>query len=191
MKGNASNKRDGAERADLLCFLITAQLIAHASTGDWLRTDHVVEASRMWMTSNSAECDWLERAELARMSTAIASQFLVFPIFRDAREVVKFIVDGWRLDYRSPTVLGMPDVCTEHLRQGSCRWSRIGQQATFAGHGVWTSKRLLYRRQRPPASRSWRSHHQCGFSRSMQHNRSCMKRCLRRCSPGWIAGSMP
>lgn len=109
------NKLDDAERADLLCFLVMAQLIGHATTGDWLRTTHVVEASRIWATSNSADCDWLERAKLARMAADIAPTFLVFPCFRDAKELVNLLGDGWHLDYRSPTVRGMLDVCTEHL----------------------------------------------------------------------------
>jgi hypothetical protein len=109
------NKLDGAERADLLCFLVMAQLIGHATTGDWLRTTHVVEASRIWAASNSADCDWLERAKLARMAADIAPTFLTFPCFRDAKELVKLLADGWQLDYRSPTVRGMLDVCAEHL----------------------------------------------------------------------------
>jgi len=111
-------KLDNAERADLPCFLVMAQLIGHASTGDWLRTDHAVEATRMWVASNSAECDWLERAKLARIAVDISPQFLVFPCFRDEKEMVKLFVDGWRLDYRSPTVRGMLDVCIEHLHRG-------------------------------------------------------------------------
>ena len=110
-------KLDNAERADLLCFLVMAQLIGHAGTGDWLRTDHVVEAIRMWLASNSAECGWFERVELARMSVDLAPEFLVFPPFRDAKEIVKLLADGWQLDYRSPIVRGMLDVCTEHLRK--------------------------------------------------------------------------
>ena len=115
MTGDTPQKLDGPERADLLCFLVIAQLIGHASTGEWLRTDHVVEATRMWLASNSAECDWLDRVKLAQTSAAIAPQFLVFPCFRDAKDVVKLLADGWRLDYRSPTVRGMLDVCVEHL----------------------------------------------------------------------------
>ena len=108
-------KLDSAERADLLCFLILAQLIGHASTGEWLRTDHVVEGMRMWLASNSAECDWFERAKLAKISEALAPEFLVFPCFRDAKGMAKLFADGWRLDYRSPTVRGMLDVCVERL----------------------------------------------------------------------------
>ena len=51
---DGTQSMDSPERADLLCFLVLSQLIGHASTGDWLRTDHVVEATRMWLASNSA-----------------------------------------------------------------------------------------------------------------------------------------
>ena len=71
----------------------------------------------MCVGSNSAGYDWFERAKLAQMSVDIALQFLVFPLFRHAKEVVTLFVDDWRLDYWSPTVRGMLDVCTEHLRQ--------------------------------------------------------------------------
>jgi hypothetical protein len=96
---------------------VMAQLIGHATTDEWLRTGHVVEASRIRAMSNSADCDWLERAKLARMATEIAPTFLAFPCFSDPREFVKLLADGWKLDYRSSTVLGMLDVCAEHLMQ--------------------------------------------------------------------------
>jgi hypothetical protein len=114
---NAASKLDIAERTDLLCFLMLAQLIDYARTGEWLRTDHVVEATRIWAASDRSDCDWLDRAKLARMSVEFAPTFLVFPCFRDAKEMVKLFVDGWQLDYRSPTVRGMLDVCAEHLAQ--------------------------------------------------------------------------
>jgi hypothetical protein len=110
-------KLDDVERADLLCFLVMAQLIGHASTGNWLRTDHAVEAGRIWAASRSTGCDWTDRATIAQKAAALAPTFLVFPCFRDTQELVKLLVDGWQLDYRSPTVRGMLDVCTEHLQQ--------------------------------------------------------------------------
>jgi hypothetical protein len=110
-------KLDDTERADLLCFLSLAQLIGQARTSEWLRTDHVVEATRMWLASNDAECDWLDRVKLAQMSADLAPRFLVFPCFRDAELMVKLFADGWRLDYTSPTVRGMLDVCVELLMQ--------------------------------------------------------------------------
>jgi hypothetical protein len=42
----------------------------------------------------------------------------VFPYVRDAKEIVKLFVVGWKLDYRSPIERGMLDVCAEHLLQG-------------------------------------------------------------------------
>jgi hypothetical protein len=117
MTGDNPQALNRAQRADLLCFLVMAQLIGLASTGKWLRTDHVVEATRLWMASNSADCDWLERAKLGRMSFEIAPTFLAFPSFWDPKELVKLLAHGWQLDYRSPTVQGMLDVCTEHLLQ--------------------------------------------------------------------------
>ena len=117
MTGDNTAKLDGPERADLLCFLVLSQLIGHASTGEWLRTAHVVEATRMWLASNSAECDWLERVKLAKISVDLAPQFLIFPWFMDPTAMVKLFVDGWRLDYRSPILRGMLDVCVEHLAQ--------------------------------------------------------------------------
>jgi hypothetical protein len=117
MKDKVSKELDGPERADLLCFLVLVQLIGHATTDEWLRTGHVVEASRIWAASSAADCDWLERAKLGRLATNIAPTFLAFPCFRDPKELIKLLTDGWKLDYRSPTVRGMVDVCAEHLSQ--------------------------------------------------------------------------
>jgi len=33
----------------------------------------------------------------------------------DPTAMVKLFVDGWQLDYRSPILRGMLDVCVEHL----------------------------------------------------------------------------
>lgn len=92
-------------------------LIGHASTGNWLRTDHVVKAGRIRAESNSIDCGWIEQARLAQMAAELAPTFLVFPCFRGGKELVKLLADGWQLDYRSPTVRGMLDVCAEHLMQ--------------------------------------------------------------------------
>jgi len=117
MTGDTPRNLDAPERADLLCFLVMAQLVAHAITGDWLRTDHVIESARMWAASNSIACDWLERARLARMSSELAPRFLIFPWFMDAAQMAKMMIDGSRLDYGSPIMRGMLDICVEHLMQ--------------------------------------------------------------------------
>lgn len=71
MKWQAANRRNSVQQNALTYsafFLSLAQLIGYAQTGEWLRTGHVVEATRMWLASNDAECDWLDRVKLAQMS---------------------------------------------------------------------------------------------------------------------------
>ncbi|WP_284692628.1 hypothetical protein [Paraburkholderia terrae] len=36
---------DDEARAEMLCYLVVGELVAMARTGDWLRTDHLVELS--------------------------------------------------------------------------------------------------------------------------------------------------
>jgi hypothetical protein len=116
MTRDNSKTLNQAERAHLLCFLVVSQLIAHASTGEWLRTDHLVESTRGWLASNNASCDWLERAKLAQMSGTLALRFLLFDPFSDGTQILNLLTDGWRLDYRSPEVHRILDVCALHLR---------------------------------------------------------------------------
>lgn len=70
---------------ELLCCLVVTQLVGHARTGEWPRTNRVVGAVRVWLTSNAAGCDWFERLALMRMSAGTARQFLVFPYFGTKR----------------------------------------------------------------------------------------------------------
>jgi hypothetical protein len=51
------------------------------------------------------------------MSVNLAPQFLIFPWFMAPTAMAKLFVDGWQLDYRSPILRGMLDVCAEHLLQ--------------------------------------------------------------------------
>ena len=54
---------------------------------------------RIWAAFNSADCDRIERAKMAQMATDIVPTFLVFPCFRDAKELIKLLADGWQLDH--------------------------------------------------------------------------------------------
>ena len=53
-------KLDDEAKAELLTFLVVGQLFAFARSGEWLRTDHLIKSSQMWLSSNGAACDWLE-----------------------------------------------------------------------------------------------------------------------------------
>ncbi|MDE1011720.1 MAG: hypothetical protein OSB38_39270 [Paraburkholderia fungorum] len=58
---------DDEARAELLCYLAVAQLVARARGGDWLRTDHLVESTRIWLTANGANAGWRERVRLGAL----------------------------------------------------------------------------------------------------------------------------
>jgi hypothetical protein len=109
---------DHDARVELLCYLVFAQLVAHARTGEWLRTDHLVESARIWTDSNGAQGAWLARSELGRTSANMAPDFLKVSALRDADSLAKLFTDGWRLDYRCPLVRWLHDICDAHLRGG-------------------------------------------------------------------------
>ncbi len=97
---------DEETKAELLTFLIAGQLLAYARCGDWLRTDHLIESCQIWLSSNGASCDWLERAPIVAASRdlAIRAQHLAIP--RDDAGLLRLfnLHAGWFLDYRSPVV---------------------------------------------------------------------------------------
>jgi hypothetical protein len=102
-------------QAELLCYLVVAQLIARARTGDWLRTDHFVESLHIWLYANSAEVDWLERMNFKCISEVLALDFGSLPHFADESKLAELFADGWRLDYRSPVVRSIFAACEREL----------------------------------------------------------------------------
>lgn len=98
---------DDEVRAELLGYLVVGQLVARARTGEWLRTDHLVESTRIWLTGNGADDDWTERVYLGALPEQIALVFSELPRFADSVSLAKLFTDGWRLDYRSPIVCGI------------------------------------------------------------------------------------
>lgn len=107
---------DHDARAELLCYLVVAQLVARARTGAWLRADHLVESARIWTDANGAKGAWLARSELGRLSVTIAPDFLGVSCLTDSNSLATLFTDGWRLDYRSPTVRWLHDFCNANLR---------------------------------------------------------------------------
>lgn len=62
---------DDESRAELLCFLVVGQLFTFAREGR-LRAAHWIESAQLCLSSNVAECDWLERARMVETARAIA-----------------------------------------------------------------------------------------------------------------------
>jgi hypothetical protein len=106
---------DEEARAELLCYLVVAQLVARSRTAEWLRTDHLVESTRIWLAGNGAEASWTERVRLGALSERIASDFAELPRFADSPSLAKLFTDGWKVDYRSPIVRGIYAACKSEL----------------------------------------------------------------------------
>ena len=106
---------DEEARAELLCYLAIAQLVSRARGGDWLRTDHLVESTRIWLAGNGAKANWSERVELGALSKKIALDLTGLPGFADAECLARLFTDGWRLDYRSAVVRGIYSACVAEL----------------------------------------------------------------------------
>jgi hypothetical protein len=111
---NASSFDDEA-RAELLCYVVVSQLVARAKTGEWMRTDHLVETMKIWSSANGASPQWLESVRLGDASQKLAQTVWAIELLRDASELSNLFTEGWRLDYRSPIVRGIHDVCAERL----------------------------------------------------------------------------
>jgi hypothetical protein len=111
-----ANNLDDEARAELLTHLVVGQLVAQARTGEWLRTDHLVESTRIWLNSNGVDdADWTERVRIGTLSQLIALDFIGLSRFWHADSLVKLFTDGWRLDYRSPIVRGIHAACERQM----------------------------------------------------------------------------
>ncbi|PRX32227.1 hypothetical protein B0G75_104246 [Paraburkholderia sp. BL18I3N2] len=112
-------KSNDDARAELLCYLVVAQLVAMARTGEWLRTDHLVESGRIWCKANGAHFDWQERIALGQIAAEMAPQVMeTFGLTRE-RSLVPLFRDGWMLDYASPVVCGIHEVCRVRLERSA------------------------------------------------------------------------
>ncbi|SDI83781.1 hypothetical protein SAMN05216466_13731 [Paraburkholderia phenazinium] len=105
---------DDEARNELLTYLVASQLVARARSGEWLTLEHVCESASLWLNANGGNCDVVERARLGEESLRVASDVLVFPIMKDPEFLTRMFTDGWRLDYRSPIVRCIFDVCAHH-----------------------------------------------------------------------------
>ena len=109
---------DDEARVELLCFLVVGQLFAYVREGVWLRTDHLIESAQIWLSSNGAECDWLERAKLVEASRMIAGQESVHPFPSADADLHRLfnLRTGWFLDHRSPVVQRIHALCVATLK---------------------------------------------------------------------------
>jgi hypothetical protein len=112
-----SGLMDEETKAELLTFLVVGQLLAFARQREWLRTDHLIESCQIWLSSNGARCDWLERAKLVEASRHLAGEAYALPFPRDEAGLLKLfnLAGGWFLDYRSCVVREIHGLCVGYL----------------------------------------------------------------------------
>ena len=110
-----SNNFDDEARAELLCYLVVGQLVARARTGDWLRTDHLVELLSIWANGNGMQLGWLKRVQLGHLSAQVASRFAEHAMFADPTALAKIFTTDWRLDFRSPVACTIYSACKRKL----------------------------------------------------------------------------
>lgn len=111
-----TGKLDDPNRADLLCHLVVAQLIARARTGSWLRTDHVVEAKNLWTLVHDIAPNWLESVQRVHISVQIAATVWKIELLREAdQHLHELFDDGWKLNFASPIVHGIHAICVARL----------------------------------------------------------------------------
>ncbi|AUT60247.1 hypothetical protein [Paraburkholderia terrae] len=108
---------DDESRAEMLCYFVVGELVAMARTGDWLKTDHLVELSRIWLHANGAQFEWQERISIARIAAEFAPDVLATIELRTEKTLASLFTDGWRLDYRVPVVCEIHDRCAARLRR--------------------------------------------------------------------------
>jgi hypothetical protein len=118
-----SGNVDDEARAEMLAYLVVAQLTAHARCGKWLSSEHALESADIWCGSNGAICRREEKVFLAHRSAELAASFLPIPKMLDIDELRGLFTEGWRLDYRNVLVRAIFDVCADHLVR--CEQRRI------------------------------------------------------------------
>jgi hypothetical protein len=108
---------DDEARAEMLCYLVVGELVAMARTGDWLRTDHLVELSLIWMHANGAQPEWRDHISIVRMAAELAPDVLATFGLRTGEALALLFTDGGRLDYRVPLVGEIHDQCAARLQR--------------------------------------------------------------------------
>lgn len=111
---------DDEAKAELLTFLVVGQLFAFARVGEWLRARQLIASAQMWLDSNGAACDWLERARLVEACRAVAIEALDLPFPQVEADLVQLfnLNRGWFLDYRKPIVQQIHALSVAHLSHG-------------------------------------------------------------------------
>jgi len=108
-------------KAELLCFLTLSEIFAFHSNGAWLRTDHLVESTRIWLRRRNHHADWTVRLELSLIAAGLARQLVeTGEITHGQRETASFetnlfFTDDMQINLASPVVIAIYARCVDAL----------------------------------------------------------------------------
>ncbi|CAG9243078.1 hypothetical protein [Paraburkholderia caribensis] len=111
-----SSNLDHAAKEKLFAYLVASELAAWIRTGAWLRTDHLIESTYIWLRANRLAGDWQDRVSVARAAADGAPTILASVHVTTEAEIALLFAEGGMLDYRSPVVRRIHEACARYLR---------------------------------------------------------------------------
>ncbi|WP_137958845.1 hypothetical protein [Burkholderia sp. 4M9327F10] len=103
-------------KAELLCFLTLSEIFSFRTRGAWLRVDHLVESTRIWLRCHNHHADWRLRIELSRMATDLAQQLVkAGDIVRNQPDASWFVTRDTKINLASPWVIVIYARCVATL----------------------------------------------------------------------------
>jgi hypothetical protein len=106
-------------KAELLCFLTLSEIVAFRTGGAWLRVDHLVESTRIWLRRHDHHADWHLRIKLSRMAADLACQLVkADDIAHGRRDAYGFFTSDMQINFASPQVIVVYAQCVDTLMPG-------------------------------------------------------------------------
>ncbi|MDN7182540.1 hypothetical protein M0D69_31880 [Caballeronia sp. SEWSISQ10-4 2] len=106
-------------KAELLCFLTLSEIVAFRTGGAWLRVDHLVESTRIWLRRHDHHADWRLRIKLSRMAADLACRLVkADDIAHGQRDDYGFFASDMQINFASPQVIVVYAQCVDTLMPG-------------------------------------------------------------------------
>ncbi|SEA59380.1 hypothetical protein [Paraburkholderia sartisoli] len=103
-------------RAELLAYLVASHLLTREMTGEWLSVEHVVESTKLWLSSNGGGADLMQRVHLASQALDIAKRVaLASASGFGSKTAAGMFCENLRLDFRSDAVREIYQTCLNQL----------------------------------------------------------------------------
>ena len=108
-------------RAELLSYLVASHLLARHMTGNWLSVEHVVESTALWLKTNGAGAQVMERGMLSTRAHDMAQRLEnTLGSAVTSKSVTALFCENLRLDFRSPVARQIYQHCLTHLFNSGC-----------------------------------------------------------------------